>query len=222
MTNIDLAEVWARSLDGLGDLQIQPHQRAWLKLTRPLGLVENTALIATPNEFVKEQLETRLRALVTQALSQQLGRDIQLAVTVDPGQQPQPPAPSPMPDAQLSGSPLSGSPLSGGPLPNAQAPNAQAPNAQLPNSQLPNGQLPGAQLSSSPPAQSAPNHLGSGHGIPSAPAHLQQQQQMQQQMQIQQQQPIQTHLPQSSAAPAQAQSYQNSQGYPQTHQAYPQ
>jgi chromosomal replication initiator protein len=84
VANSDLAEVWARSLDGLADLQIQPHQRAWLKLTRPLGLVENTALIATPNEFVKEQLETRLRPLVTQALSQQLGRDIQLAVTVDP------------------------------------------------------------------------------------------------------------------------------------------
>jgi chromosomal replication initiator protein len=84
VANSDLAEVWARSLDGLADLQIQPHQRAWLKLTRPLGLVENTALIATPNEFVKEQLETRLRPLVTQALSQELGRDIQLAVTVDP------------------------------------------------------------------------------------------------------------------------------------------
>jgi chromosomal replication initiator protein len=84
VANSDLTEVWARSLDGLADLQIQPHQRAWLKLTRPLGLVENTALIATPNEFVKEQLETRLRPLVTQALSQQLGRDIQLAVTVDP------------------------------------------------------------------------------------------------------------------------------------------
>ena len=84
MANSDLADVWARSLDGLGDLQIQPHQRAWLKQTRPLGLVENTALIATPNEFVKEQLETRLRALITQALSQQFGRDIQLAVTVDP------------------------------------------------------------------------------------------------------------------------------------------
>jgi chromosomal replication initiator protein len=87
VANSDLAEVWARSLDGLADLQIQPHQRAWLKLTRPLGLVESTALIATPNEFVKEQLETRLRPLVTQALSQQLGRDIQLAVTVDPALQ---------------------------------------------------------------------------------------------------------------------------------------
>jgi chromosomal replication initiator protein len=84
VSETDLADVWARSLDGLADLEIKPHQRAWLKLTRPLGLVENTALIATPNEFVKEQLETRLRALVTHALSAELGRSIQLAVTVDP------------------------------------------------------------------------------------------------------------------------------------------
>jgi chromosomal replication initiator protein len=84
MSETDLSEVWARSLEELSDLHIEPHQRAWLRLTRPLGLVENTALIATPNEFVKEQLETRLRALITHALSRELGRSIQLAVTVDP------------------------------------------------------------------------------------------------------------------------------------------
>ncbi len=84
MSEADLAAVWARSLDELATMHIEPHQRAWLKLTRPLGLVENTALIATPNEFVKEQLETRLRALITHALSRELGRSIQLAVTVDP------------------------------------------------------------------------------------------------------------------------------------------
>jgi len=84
MSQADLAEVWARSLEEFSDLQIEPHQRAWLRLTRPLGLVENTALIATPNEFVKEQLETRLRGLITAALSREFGRSIQLAVTVDP------------------------------------------------------------------------------------------------------------------------------------------
>jgi chromosomal replication initiator protein len=84
MSQADLGEVWARSLEELSDLQIEPHQRAWLRLTRPLGLVENTALIATPNEFVKEQLETRLRSLITHALSREFGRNIQLAVTVDP------------------------------------------------------------------------------------------------------------------------------------------
>ena len=91
MSEADLGEVWARSLDELSDLNIEPHQRAWLRLTRPLGLVENTALIATPNEFVKEQLETRLRALVTHALSRELGRSIQLAVTVDPAAAATPP-----------------------------------------------------------------------------------------------------------------------------------
>jgi chromosomal replication initiator protein len=91
MSETDLGEVWARSLDELSDLNIEPHQRAWLRLTRPLGLVENTALIATPNEFVKEQLETRLRALVTHALSRELGRNIQLAVTVDPAAAATPP-----------------------------------------------------------------------------------------------------------------------------------
>src|SRR3984957_5749918 len=67
-------------------MNVGPSQLAWLKpeLTRPLGLVEDTVLIATPNAFVKEQLETRLRPLVIHALSRELGRPIQLAVTVDP------------------------------------------------------------------------------------------------------------------------------------------
>ncbi len=84
MSEDDLSDVWARSLADLAEMQIEPHQRAWLQLTRPLGLVENTALIAAPNDFVKEQLETRLRALITNALSRELARNIQLAVTVDP------------------------------------------------------------------------------------------------------------------------------------------
>ncbi len=84
MSEDDLADVWARSLADLAEMHIEPHQRAWLQLTRPLGLVENTALIAAPNDFVKEQLETRLRALITNALSRELARSIQLAVTIDP------------------------------------------------------------------------------------------------------------------------------------------
>jgi chromosomal replication initiator protein len=82
-------------LEGLASLHIQPSQLAWLKLTRPMGLLQDTALIATPNAFVKEQLETRLRPLVTEVLSRELGRPIQLAVTVDPapGGQPAPAAP---------------------------------------------------------------------------------------------------------------------------------
>jgi len=92
VSDTDLADVWARSLEELAKLPVQPSQLAWLKLTRPLGLVENTALIATPNEFVKEQLETRLSPLVTQALTRVLGRPVRLAVTVDKSFEPEPPA----------------------------------------------------------------------------------------------------------------------------------
>ena len=104
MGDLDLAQVWARSLKGLAEMHVGPSQLAWLKpeLTRPLGLVKDTMLIATPNAFVKEQLETRLRPLVIHALSRELGRPIQLAVTVDPRPaSPQEPPPGP-PSSPLS------------------------------------------------------------------------------------------------------------------------
>jgi chromosomal replication initiator protein len=118
VTDTDLADVWARSLDALAELPVQPSQLAWLKLTRPLALVENTAVIATPNAFVKEQLETRLRPLVTHALSRELGRPIQLAVTVDRSSE-VPPEPLPAPPS----SPLSaGSPAHAPQLPPVDQP----------------------------------------------------------------------------------------------------
>jgi chromosomal replication initiator protein len=127
VTDPDLADVWARSLDGLAELHVQPSQLAWLKLTRPLGLVENTALIATPNAFVKEQLETRLRPLVTHALSRELGRSIQLAVTVDPGAGgPAPQSGMPEPGPHPPG------PLSSGALPPGAMPPAGHPAASPP------------------------------------------------------------------------------------------
>jgi chromosomal replication initiator protein len=118
MSESDLAEVWARSLAGLADIQLEAHQRAWLNLTRPLGLVENTALIATPNEFAKEQLETRLRTLVTHALSRELGRNIQLAVTVDPAvADTEPVLPAQLgrpPDGARQAEPMTGHPIDHG------------------------------------------------------------------------------------------------------------
>jgi chromosomal replication initiator protein len=121
MSETDLAEVWARSLEDLNGMQIEAHQRAWLKLTRPLGLVENTALIATPNEFVKEQLETRLRTLITHALSRELGRSIQLAVTVDPATEVHP-LPGEAGEQDGTGQPHPGTAQPGDPRPSGAAP----------------------------------------------------------------------------------------------------
>ena len=76
--------MWARAIAGLPDGTLSPQHRAWVMLTRPLGLVEDTALIAAPNEFAKDVLDSRLRPVIAQALSAALGRDIRVAVTVQP------------------------------------------------------------------------------------------------------------------------------------------
>ncbi len=80
----ELTAMWNATLDSLSDGTLSPQQKAFVSLTRPLGLVEDTVLIAAPNEFTKDVLETRLRPLVSTALSHIVGRDIRLAVTVDP------------------------------------------------------------------------------------------------------------------------------------------
>ncbi len=80
----DLAAVWARTLETLADDSVAPHQRAFVRLTRPMGLLDDTALLAAPNDFTKNKLETDLRPLVTATLSRELGREVRIAVTVDP------------------------------------------------------------------------------------------------------------------------------------------
>jgi chromosomal replication initiator protein len=78
----ELVDVWNRAKTRFDDNTIRPQQKAWINLTRPLGLVEDTALLAAPNDFAKEYLETRLRGLIAAVLSEELGRDIRVAVTV--------------------------------------------------------------------------------------------------------------------------------------------
>ncbi len=81
-----LDEVWARAVEDLAHGSLSPQHRAWVGLTRPLGLVEDTALLAAPNEFAKDVLDSRLRPLIAEALSSAYGRDIRVAITVQPAE----------------------------------------------------------------------------------------------------------------------------------------
>lgn len=83
MDNVELSEVWTKTLESLTSNAITPQQRAFVALTRPLGLIGDTALIAAPNEFTKSVLESRLSPILCDALSRILGREVRLAVTVD-------------------------------------------------------------------------------------------------------------------------------------------
>jgi chromosomal replication initiator protein len=78
----ELVSVWNRARPRFDDPSIRPQQKAWIGLTRPLGLVEDTALLAAPNDFAKDYLENRLRPLIASVLSEELGREIRVAVTV--------------------------------------------------------------------------------------------------------------------------------------------
>ena len=84
MADATMTELWRTTLEVLDSDGIPVQQRAFLSLARLVGLLDDTALIAVPNDFTKDIVETRLRDRVTTTLGTQLGRDVRLAVTVDP------------------------------------------------------------------------------------------------------------------------------------------
>jgi len=79
---LDLASVWDQIRERLAT-SLSPQQNAMLNLTRPLGLVEDTAVLAAPNEFTQTVLESRMRRVLAEALSERFGRDIRVAVQLE-------------------------------------------------------------------------------------------------------------------------------------------
>ncbi|QBX55403.1 chromosomal replication initiator protein DnaA [Nocardioides seonyuensis] len=75
----DLGQVWRAIVEDL-----QPNQRAWLRASEPVTLHESTAIIAVPNDFTRGQLEGRLRGQLEDSLSERFGREIRMAVSVNP------------------------------------------------------------------------------------------------------------------------------------------
>jgi chromosomal replication initiator protein len=81
---VDLSGVWKATLDELADEISSRQQRAYLQLTHLRAIVEDTALLAVPDAFTRDVIESRLRPAITEALSRRLNRPIQVAVTVKP------------------------------------------------------------------------------------------------------------------------------------------
>ena len=92
----DLGVAWRGVVDDL-----QPNQRAWLRASEPVTLHESTAIVAVPNDFTRNQLEGRLRAQLEDALTVRFGREIRIAVTVNPQLEPSdaPAPPDPLPES---------------------------------------------------------------------------------------------------------------------------
>jgi chromosomal replication initiator protein len=79
---VDYAAVWSAATDLLNDEIVSQQRRAYLRLTFLRAIVDDTALLAVPDAFTRDVIESQLRPAITDALSRHLGRAIQVAVTV--------------------------------------------------------------------------------------------------------------------------------------------
>jgi chromosomal replication initiator protein len=81
---IDLQKLWDQVVESVST----PQYSAFLTRTKPLGLLPGSAeegsnlLLSAPDLFTKDVLETRLRALISDELTNLLGEKINIAVTV--------------------------------------------------------------------------------------------------------------------------------------------
>jgi len=80
---LNLESVWNSVLAALVDTSVTQQHRSFAQLAEVRGLVDDTVLLAAPNEFTKNVLESRLRPYVLEALASVLGYDVRLAVMVD-------------------------------------------------------------------------------------------------------------------------------------------
>ena len=58
--------------------------RGWLQSTRPITIHDSLVILAVPNDFTRERVESRLRASIEAQLSDYYSRPIRLAIDVDP------------------------------------------------------------------------------------------------------------------------------------------
>ena len=86
VVGVELTELWDRVVEYVS--AGEPQHRAFLAMTKPLGLLQNeggatSLLVAAPNAFAKDVLESRLRTVVNEVLTKELGEKANIAVMVD-------------------------------------------------------------------------------------------------------------------------------------------
>lgn len=81
----NITDVWAHTL---ATLEARPdmtaRQLAFIKLAKPMAIVEDTVFIAVPHEQTRTYLETSVRDQLVSAMAATLGREVRFGITVDP------------------------------------------------------------------------------------------------------------------------------------------
>jgi chromosomal replication initiator protein len=86
VVGVELTELWERVVEHVS--AGEPQHRAFLAMTKPLGLLQKeggatSLLVAAPNAFAKDVLESRLRTVINEVLTNELGEKANIAVMVD-------------------------------------------------------------------------------------------------------------------------------------------
>lgn len=84
-----LTQAWSEALVQISD-QLRPAILSFLRSAKPLGDIDGTILIAVPNDFTKKWIEKNDATDLTASLTSILGRNVRLAVTIDPSLEPEP------------------------------------------------------------------------------------------------------------------------------------
>jgi len=85
VVDVELSALWERVIEhvSIGE----PQHRAFLMMTKVLGLIQSddgtSFLVAAPNAFAKDVLESRLRIVVNEVLTRELAGATNIAVMVD-------------------------------------------------------------------------------------------------------------------------------------------
>ena len=79
--------------------RLDPPTRALLARCRALMLHGSTVMVSAPDEFTRERMENRLRSRIEEVLSDEVGRQVRIAVTIAPPDQPELPPPPPEDDS---------------------------------------------------------------------------------------------------------------------------
>lgn len=135
-TDEPVAELWDQTVALLAeDPATSAQQLAFVRLAVPLGLLDDTLLLAVGNAFTKDYLETRVRTEISTALSNALGSEARFAVTVDPAMDGEPsrPAPAAVPGP---GSPAPAAAHAPAPVPSQPGPPETHPQPAAPRTHL--------------------------------------------------------------------------------------
>lgn len=85
LSDEELGGVWAQVLDQtLTTESVEGSQRAFINMSRPVALIDDTLLLAVANDMTRWVIESRYQASICAALSTAFSRPIGLAFRIDP------------------------------------------------------------------------------------------------------------------------------------------